>query len=80
MIGLVPTVRAFNYPGHAGLYYSLMRYTGLTFNTISAMFELNHGIIDRSRYSYLVAGLIVSAAIEPAIGVKAQPDPTREEP
>ena len=47
MIGLVPTVRAFNYPGHAGLYYSLMRYTGLTFNTISAMFELNHGIIDR---------------------------------
>ena len=40
MIGLVPTVRAFNYPGHAGLYYSLMRYTGLTFNPISALFEL----------------------------------------
>ena len=43
MVPLVPTVRAFNYLGHEGMYYSLMVSTGLTFGTISALFGLNHG-------------------------------------
>ena len=67
MTALVPTVRAFNYLGHEGLYYSLMMSTGLTFGTISALFGLNHGIINQSQYSHLVAAVIGSAVIPTAI-------------
>jgi len=67
LAGLVPTIRAFNYVGHEGLYYSLMMSTGLTFGTISALFGLNHGIITQSQYSDLVATVIGSAVIPTAI-------------
>jgi glutathione-regulated potassium-efflux system ancillary protein KefC len=67
LAGLVPTIRAFNYAGHEGMYYSLMMSTGLTFGTISALFGLNHGIITQSQYSDLVATVIGSAVIPTAI-------------
>jgi glutathione-regulated potassium-efflux system ancillary protein KefC len=67
MAGLLPTVRAFGYSGHDGVYYSLMMSTGLTFGTISALFGLNHGIIDQGQYSQLVATVIGSAVIPTAI-------------
>jgi Kef-type K+ transport system membrane component KefB len=65
--GLLPTVRAFGYSGHDGIYYTLMMSTGLTFGTISALFGLNHGIIDQGQYSHLVATVIGSAVIPTAI-------------
>ena len=64
---LLPTIRAFGYRGHEGVYYSLMMSTGLTFGTISALFGLNHGIIDQGQYSHLVATVIGSAVIPTAI-------------
>ena len=67
MLSVLPAVRAFGYSGHAGVYYSLMMSTGLTFGTISALFGLNHGIIDQAQYSYLVATVIGSAVIPTAI-------------
>jgi glutathione-regulated potassium-efflux system ancillary protein KefC len=67
LLGLVPTVRAFGYNGHDGIYYSLMMSTGLTFGTISALFGLNNGIIDQSQYSHLVATVIGSAVVPTAI-------------
>jgi Kef-type K+ transport system membrane component KefB len=67
LVGLLPTVRAFGYSGHDGIYYSLMMSTGLTFGTISALFGLNHGIIDQGQYSHLVATVIGSAVIPTAI-------------
>ena len=67
LVGLLPTVRAFGYNGHDGVYYSLMMSTGLTFGTISALFGLNHGIIDQGQYSHLVATVIGSAVIPTAI-------------
>jgi glutathione-regulated potassium-efflux system ancillary protein KefC len=67
LVGLVPAVRWFNHRGHTGLYYSLMMSTGLTFGTISALFGLNHGIIDQSQYSFLVATVIASAVIPTAV-------------
>ena len=63
IIGLLPTVKAFNYERSDALYYTLMMSTGLTFGTISALFGLNHGIIDQSQYSFLVATVIGSAVI-----------------
>jgi len=67
LVGVLPTVRAFGYNGHDGIYYSLMMSTGLTFGTISALFGLNHGIIDQGQYSQLVATVIASAVIPTAI-------------
>jgi glutathione-regulated potassium-efflux system ancillary protein KefC len=67
LMALLPAVRAFGYDGHDGIYYSLMMSTGLTFGTISALFGLNHGIIDQTQYSHLVATVIGSAVIPTAI-------------
>jgi len=67
LLGLLPTVRAYGYEGHDGVYYSLLMSTGLTFGTISALFGLNNGIIDQSQYSHLVAAVIGSAVIPTAI-------------
>ena len=67
LAGVLPTVRAFGYNGHDGIYYSLMMSTGLTFGTISALFGLNHGIISAGQYSHLVATVIGSAVIPTAI-------------
>ena len=67
LLGLLPAVKAFGYSGHDGIYYSLMMSTGLTFGTISALFGLNHGIIDQNQYSHLVATVIGSAVIPTAI-------------
>jgi glutathione-regulated potassium-efflux system ancillary protein KefC len=63
VVGLLPTVKAFQYQREEGLYFTLMMSTGLTFGTISALFGLNHGIIDQAQYSYLVATVIGSAVI-----------------
>jgi Kef-type K+ transport system membrane component KefB len=67
VIGLLPTVRAFKYQRDEGLYYTLMMSTGLTFGTISALFGLNHNIIDEAQYSYLVATVIGSAVVPTVI-------------
>jgi glutathione-regulated potassium-efflux system ancillary protein KefC len=67
LIPLVPTIRAFNYVGHEGTYYALMMSTGLTFGTISALFGLQHGVIDQSQYSHLVATVIGTAIVPTAI-------------
>jgi len=67
MVPLVPTVRAFDHQGHQGMYYSLMMSTGLTFGTISALFGLNHHVIDQTQYSHLVATVIMSAVVPTAI-------------
>jgi glutathione-regulated potassium-efflux system ancillary protein KefC len=63
MIGLYPTVNAFQYKQTEGLYYTLMMSTGLTFGTISALFGLSHKIIDQAQYSHIVATVIGSAVI-----------------
>ena len=67
VIGLLPTVRAFKYQRDEGLYYTLMMSTGLTFGTISALFGLNHNIIDEAQYSHLVATVIGSAVVPTVI-------------
>src|SRR5580692_11276784 len=63
VVGLFPTVKAFNYQREEGLYFTLMMSTGLTFGTISALFGLSHGIISQAQYSHLVGTVIASAVI-----------------
>jgi glutathione-regulated potassium-efflux system ancillary protein KefC len=61
--GLLPTVKAFKYEREEGIYFTLMMSTGLTFGTISALFGLNHHVIDQAQYSHLVATVIGSAVV-----------------
>jgi glutathione-regulated potassium-efflux system ancillary protein KefC len=63
LIAVLPAVRAHQYEGAAGVYYTLMMSTGLTFGTISALFGLNHKIITQAQYSYVVGTVIGSAVI-----------------
>jgi glutathione-regulated potassium-efflux system ancillary protein KefC len=67
VIPLYPTVKMFNYRREESVYFTLMMSTGLTFGTISALFGLNHGIIDQAQYSHLVATVIASAVIPTVI-------------
>jgi Kef-type K+ transport system membrane component KefB len=67
IVGLLPTVRSFKYQREEGLYYTLMMSTGLTFGTISALFGLNHNIIDAAQYSHLVTTVIGSAVVPTVI-------------
>lgn len=42
---------------------TLLMATGLTFGSISALFGLNHGLIDQHQYTVLVTVIILSAFI-----------------
>lgn len=48
-------------------YVTLLMSTGLTFGTISSLYGLNAGIIDREQFSVLVTAVILSAVIPTAI-------------
>jgi Kef-type K+ transport system membrane component KefB len=62
-----PVARAFYMRKSEATYTAPLMSTGLTFGTISALFGLNHGIIDQTQYSHLVATVIGSAVIPTAI-------------
>jgi len=63
IFGLYPVIGAFRQERNERWYYTLMMSTGLTFGTISALFGLNHHIINQTQYSHLVATVIGSAVI-----------------
>ncbi len=44
--------------------------TGLTFGSISALYGLTHGIIDRTQYTILVSVVIASAVVPTLIAQK----------
>ena len=55
---------------HAGrhaTFVTLLMSTGLTFGTISSLYGLNAGIIDRSQFSLLVTVVVLSAIVPTAI-------------
>jgi hypothetical protein len=54
-------------PDREAMYTTLLMSTGLTFGTISSLFGLSHGIIDRDQCSALVAAVIGSAVIPTVI-------------
>jgi len=63
IVGVYPVTKLFGSPNKEATYTTLLMSTGLTFGTISSLFGLSHGIIDRSQYSILVAVVIGSAVI-----------------
>ena len=78
LVGVYPLARRFTTP-HAA-FTTLLMSTGLTFGTISSLYGLNTGIIDRTQFSLLVAVVVLSAIIPTAIAQRFfQPDARAEE-
>src|SRR5271163_863439 len=65
--GVYPVTKLFAAPDREAMYTTLLMSTGLTFGTISSLFGLSHGIINRGQYSALVAAVIGSAVIPTVI-------------
>ncbi|HXX57374.1 MAG TPA: cation:proton antiporter [Thermodesulfovibrionales bacterium] len=63
IVGVYPTTKIYRYAQKEGIYTTLLMSTGLTFGSISALFGLSHGIIDRQQYSLLIAAVIGSAVV-----------------
>lgn len=63
LIGVYPATRAFGITGRQAWYTTLMMSTGLTFGSISALFGLTHGFIDKTQYSILVTVVVMTALI-----------------
>jgi Kef-type K+ transport system membrane component KefB len=89
-IGVWPLTRVFRFGVREGNYTTLLMSTGLTFGTISALFGLNNGYIDRDQYAVLVTVVIGSAIvptliaqaffrpqIEPAVAAESQANDAR---
>jgi Kef-type K+ transport system membrane component KefB len=65
VVGVYPLARRFTAP-HA-VFTTLLMSTGLTFGTISSLYGLNAGIIDRTQFSLLIAVVVLSAIVPTAI-------------
>jgi len=65
-IGVYPITKIFKFQHKEGMYITLLMSTGLTFGSISALFGLNHGIINQTQYSLLIA-VVVGSAVIPTI-------------
>ena len=63
ILGVYPATKAFKYAQKEGIYTTLLMSTGLTFGSISALFGLSHGIIDKTQYSILIVAVIASAVV-----------------
>ena len=62
-IGVWPLARVFYMRSGEATYTALLMSTGLTFGTISALFGLDHKIINAQQYSVLVTVVILSAFV-----------------
>jgi glutathione-regulated potassium-efflux system ancillary protein KefC len=67
IVSVYPVTKLFGSPNKEAMYTTLLMSTGLTFGTISSLFGLSHGIIDKNQYSALVAAVIGSAVIPTVI-------------
>jgi Kef-type K+ transport system membrane component KefB len=65
-VGLVLPLARRTVPEHA-TFMTLLMSTGLTFGTISSLYGLNAGIIDRTQFSLLVTVVVLSAIVPTAI-------------
>ena len=63
IVGVWPLARAFGFAVRESHYTTLLMSTGLTFGTISALFGLNNGYINKDQYSVLVTVVIGSAVV-----------------
>jgi Kef-type K+ transport system membrane component KefB len=64
-VGIYPLAQRYTAP-HA-MFTTLLMSTGLTFGTITSLYGLNAGIIDRTQFSLLITVVVLSAIVPTAI-------------
>ena len=64
-VGVYPLARRYCSPNET--FTTLLMSTGLTFGTISSLYGLNAGIINRTQFSLLVGVVVLSAIVPTAI-------------
>lgn len=62
-VGVYPATKYYKYVHQEGMYTTLLMSTGLTFGSISALFGLQHNIINQQQYSLLIVTVIGSAVV-----------------
>jgi Kef-type K+ transport system membrane component KefB len=67
--GVYPLARRYTAP--YATFTTLLMSTGLTFGTITSLYGLNAGIIDRTQFSLLIAVVVLSAIVPTAIAPTA---------
>jgi Kef-type K+ transport system membrane component KefB len=77
LTAVYPLARRYCSP-HA-TFTTLLMSTGLTFGTISSLYGLNAGIIDRTQFSLLVAVVVLSAIVPTAVAQRFFQPPVAEE-
>jgi Kef-type K+ transport system membrane component KefB len=65
LLAIYPLARRYTSP-HA-VFTTLLMSTGLTFGTITSLYGLNSGIIDRTQFSLLIAVVVLSAIVPTVI-------------
>jgi Kef-type K+ transport system membrane component KefB len=55
--------QVFRSPRREAMYTTLLMSTGLTFGSISALYGLNHQIVDQAQYSFIIAAVVGSAVV-----------------
>jgi Kef-type K+ transport system membrane component KefB len=78
-LGVWPLTRLFGLGFRERNYTTLLMSTGLTFGTISALFGLNNGYVDKDQYSVLVT-VVIASAIVPTLLAQAFFKPEIEPP
>jgi len=68
--GLYPAGKLFKFQKQTNIYINLLMSTGLTFGSISALYGLSQGIIDKQQYSLLMVVIILTAIIPTLIAQK----------
>jgi Kef-type K+ transport system membrane component KefB len=76
LLGVYPLARRYTSP-HA-VFTTLLMSTGLTFGTITSLYGLSAGIIDRTQFSLLIA-IVVASAIVPTVIAQRFYSPAAEE-
>ena len=78
VFGVYPFARRYAAP-HA-IFTTLLMSTGLTFGTISSLYGLNAGIIDKTQFSLLITVVVLSAIVPTALAQRFfQPEAAAEE-
>lgn len=79
VIGVRPLTGRFGFTSREGNYITALMATGLTFGTISSLYGLTHGIIDRPQYTVLVTVVILSAVLPTLVAQRHfRPEPQAE--
>ena len=77
LFGVYPLARRYAAPH--GVFTTLLMSTGLTFGTISSLYGLNAGIINKTQFSLLITVVVLSAIIPTAIAQRFfQPEAASE--